>query len=79
MTEGDRMLVRAIDAALIAHPFICPVPVALGGGGTVKLNRSTARALSTRLQQMEREQREVRRRRTALALVGGGRSSGGAS
>lgn len=33
MTEGDRMLIRAIDRALVRHPLICPLPVDLGVGG----------------------------------------------
>lgn len=71
MTAGDHMLIAAIDRALVAHPFVCPLPVDLGalGGGTVMLSRAAARALCTRLQQMEREQRVVRARRTALAVV----------
>ena len=69
MTVGDHMLMRAIDRALVAHPFVCPLPVALGGGGTVHLSRAVARALVTRLQQMERDQREALRRRAELAIV----------
>lgn len=33
MTVGDHMLMRAIDRALVAHPFVCPLPITLGGGG----------------------------------------------
>lgn len=32
MTEGDRILIRAINAALVAQPFIDPLPITLGGG-----------------------------------------------
>ena len=32
MTQGDLILIRAIDQALLAHPFVCPLPIALGGG-----------------------------------------------
>lgn len=31
MTEGDRMLIRAINAALVAQPFVDPLPIAMGG------------------------------------------------
>lgn len=68
MTVGDHMLMRAIDRALVAHPFVCPLPVALGGG-TVYLSRAVARSLVTRLQQMERDQREALRRRAAMGVV----------
>lgn len=68
MTEGDKMLVRSINRALVMHPFVDPLPVVIGGG-IVKLSRPTARSLATRLEQMEREQREIRARRTALTLV----------
>lgn len=68
MTQGDLILIAAIDRALVAHPFVCPLPIELGGG-TIHLSRAVARALSTRLQQMQRDQREVLRRRGAMALV----------
>mgnify|MGYP001609951993 CR=1 FL=1 len=31
MTEGDKVLVRAINVALVMHPFVDPLPVVLGG------------------------------------------------
>lgn len=70
MTVGDHMLMRAIDRALVAHPFVCPLPITLGGG-TFHLSRAVARALVTRLQQMERDQREALRRRASLSVVSG--------
>lgn len=68
MTVGDHMLMRAIDRALVAHPFVCPLPITLGGG-TLHLSRAVARSLVTRLQQMERDQREALRRRAEMAVV----------
>lgn len=68
MTEGDRLLILAINRALVAQPFVDPLPIALGGG-IVTLSRAVARSLATRLEQMERDQREVLRRRAELALV----------
>lgn len=32
MTEGDKMLVRSINRALVMHPFVDPLPVVIGGG-----------------------------------------------
>lgn len=68
MTVGDHMLMRAIDRALVTHPFVCPLPVTIGGG-TFHLSRAVARSLVTRLQQMERDQREALRRRAEMAAV----------
>lgn len=68
VTIGDHMLMRAIDPALVAHPFVCPLPITVGGG-TIHLSRAVARSLVTRLQQMEREQREALRRHAEMAVV----------
>lgn len=71
MTEGDRILMRAIDRALVAQPFADPVALDLSfqGGGLVKLSRRAARMLSHRLSDIARAEREALRRRGEMAVV----------
>lgn len=68
MTEGDRMLIREINRALVTHPFVCPLPISLGGG-MVEVSRAAARSLATRLEQQARAERNVAVRRAALEVV----------
>lgn len=42
MTVGDHMLMRAIDRALVTHPFVCPLPVTIGGGHVPPFARGRA-------------------------------------
>jgi hypothetical protein len=44
VTIGDHMLMRAIDPALVAHPFVCPLPITVGGGRSIFRARSRGRS-----------------------------------
>lgn len=72
VTQGDIILAREIDRALVAQPFADPLHVDLGfqGGGVVKLSRAAARMLAHRLQDIARADRDALRRRAGLAVVG---------